>query len=89
MDWLGSTKKIVYILSTGTGELIDVGAKSIFGERISASFSQSKSFQLTLQNLSYKDVGTFELQVTVKRGNAIYLKSGEKKLSVLGMLFII
>ena len=89
MTLLGPPVIQLYLVSGVSDEVIDAGAKGIYGERISASFNEFKTFLLTLRNLEYNDTGTFELGITMKRGSDVKLKNGKITLRVQGMLHII
>ena len=60
----------LYILGSTTNAISQEG-KKIFGERISVDINGGRAYSLTLQNLIYSDASFFQLEVGIRRGDAL------------------
>ena len=90
---VGTNKGALYSLIVADTATADVGARKIFGGRISAKIRNGKIYVVTLQNLTYKDSNYFQLQVQTSRGDSSVVTSQPKseiiELIVLGMSLMI
>ena len=82
---LGTTKSHLYAIDLFTKRTLDIKAKDIFGERISADIKNDTTYLLTLQNLKRSDPNSFRLEVQIKRGDVLSnIKKSKIRLDVLG-----
>ena len=82
---LGTTKSHLYAIDLFTKRTLDIKAKDMFGERISADIKNDTTYLLTLQNLKRSDPNSFRLEVQIRRGDVLSnIKKSKIRLDVLG-----
>ena len=83
---LGTTECHLYAINPITKRALDIKAKNIFGERISADIKNDTTYLITLQNLKYSDANSFLLEGQIRRGDVLSkIKKSVIQLNVLGM----
>ena len=86
---LGSPDIVLYRLGGDKQPSKERTAQNLFGERITASITDSKTYVVTLKDVNYNESNSFKLDVGIRVSGTGFFSEATIKLIVTGMLHII